>query len=74
MNNKLRKQLLNLDYKIYVLKWDKTRLICEHKLKTEKNKEKRYELMAKWIGNPFSSIYEDNYLSIIEELCEGEIK
>jgi len=74
MKKSLRIQLLRLDYRIYLLNWQKDRLICKEKLKTEKNKEKRYELLAKWIGDPFSSIYEAPQLSIVEALCKGELK
>lgn len=69
MNNKLRKFLLYIDYKIYLIKWIFNIHICSFLLKYEKDSWKRARLISKIIGEPFYSKFMLPYPNIIEKIA-----
>ncbi len=70
MKEIIRKFLLNIDFRIFLIKWRLARLYAVIRLKFEKDSNKRNKLLALYIYEPFSSKYQRRISSIIEDICK----
>lgn len=70
MRDNIRKFLLNIDFKIYLIKWRLARLYAIIRLNFEKDPKERDKLFALYIYEPFSSKYQTPMPNIIEDICK----
>ena len=70
MKNIVRKFLLNIDSRIYLIKWRLARLYVVIRLRFEKDPNERDKLLALYIYEPFYSKYQLPIPTIIEDICK----